>query len=103
MGELQGVNRETLRSSLDQLKQHLGEAAILLASVENEQVQLVSAVTRGCLPYFNAGQLLNHVALQVGGKGGGRPEMAQGGGPLIAALPVALASLPSWVANQVNK
>jgi alanyl-tRNA synthetase len=103
VGELQGVNRETLRSSLDQLKQHLGEAAILLASIENEQVQLVSAVTPACLSHFNAGQLLNHVALQIGGKGGGRPDMAQGGGPLVSALPAALASLSSWVAKQVNK
>ena len=95
------VDRDTLRKTLDQLRQELGSAAIILASVEEEKIQLVSGLSKDCLSHFNATQLLNQVAGQVGGKGGGRPDMAQGGGDNPAALPDALASVADWVKGQL--
>lgn len=100
--ELKGVDRETLRSTLDQLKQSLGSAAIVLGTVQQDQVQLVAAVTPDCLPYFDATALLNQVAHQVGGKGGGRPEMAQGGGTDPRALSGALASVAGWARAKLS-
>lgn len=95
------VDRDTLRSTLDQLKQQFDKAAIVLASVKDNHVVLVSGVSKNCLPYFNATELLNQVAHQVGGKGGGRADMAQGGGNQPQALPAALASVKPWVQNKM--
>ncbi len=99
--ELEGADRDTMRNILDSLKQQLPAVAIVLATVKDGDVQLVSGVSKDCLPFFNASQLLNQVAHQVGGKGGGRPEMAQGGGTNPQALKPALASVLEWVKNKV--
>ncbi len=100
--QLDGVDVDTLRNTLDQLKQELGRAAIVLGVVNEGKIQLVSAITKDCLTYFNATELLNQVAHQVGGKGGGRPEMAQGGGTEPSALPQALKSVADWVKSKIK-
>ncbi len=100
--ELPGVDSATLRNTLDQLKQSLTEAAIVLASVDQGKIRLVATVSPSCLAHFNAVELLNQVAHQVGGKGGGRPDLAQGGGTNTAALKQALASVADWVASKIS-
>ena len=96
------VDRETMRATLDQLKQHLGTSAIVLATVKDQEVQLVAGVSKSCLSYFNATELLNAVAEQVGGKGGGRPELAQGGGNAPQELKKALESVVGWVKQKLS-
>lgn len=99
--QLDDVDSQLLRNTLDQLKQSLGESAIVLASVTGDKIQLVASVSKSLLKQFNATELLNHVAKQVGGKGGGRPDLAQGGGTNIAALPAALDSVAAWVEKHI--
>jgi alanyl-tRNA synthetase len=94
---LDGVDAKSLRETLDQLKNKLKSGVIILAVVEGEKVSLIAGVTADLTAKLKAGELLNHVATQVGGKGGGRPDMAQGGGTNPAALPQALASVRKWV------
>ncbi len=101
--EIVAVDQETLRKTLDQLKKQLGAAAIVLATVKDDKVQLVTGVTKEFLPYFNASELLNQVAFQINGRGGGRPDLAQGGGENSPALTVALASVPAWVKSKFRK
>lgn len=100
--ELQDVDTPTLRNTLDQLKNQLGKAAIILAVVKNNKVQLVAGVSKNCLEFINATDLLNHVARQVGGRGGGRPEIAEGGGDAPQHLPDALASVADWVKQKIK-
>ncbi len=100
--ELGEVDRDTLRTTVDQLKQQLGKAAVVLASTVSGKVILVAGVTKNCLDYFNATELLNQVASKIGGKGGGRPDMAQGGGDNPENLTAALAELEDWVREQVT-
>ncbi|UCE30161.1 MAG: alanine--tRNA ligase, partial [Burkholderiales bacterium] len=95
---LDGVDPKALRETVDQLKNKLGSAAIVLAAVDGGRVSLVAGVTADATSWLKAGELVNHVARQVGGKGGGRPDMAMAGGSDPAALPAALASVPDWVA-----
>ena len=96
------ANRKTLRDTLDKLKDKLGGAcAIVLASVEGDKVQLGAAVGKDALGRLKAGELVNHVASQVGGKGGGKPDMAMAGGTNPAGLDAALASVQGWVAQQL--
>ncbi|WP_428622969.1 alanine--tRNA ligase [Sedimenticola sp.] len=95
--KLDGVDPKSLRDTLDQLKNKLGSAVILLAAVSGEKVSLVAGVTKDQIPTLKAGDLVKFVAEQVGGKGGGRPDMAQAGGSDPAALPGALASVEGWV------
>lgn len=99
--KLEGVDRDTLRGTLDQLMQQLGSAAIVLGVAEHDKIQLVSAVSKDCLAYFTAVELLNFVALQVGGKGGGRPDMAQGGGTDVEKLTPVLATVTDWVKKKI--
>ncbi|MGA1660188.1 MAG: alanine--tRNA ligase, partial [Burkholderiaceae bacterium] len=87
---IEGASSGDLRQLLDQLKSKLQSAAIVLASVEGEKVTIIAGVTPDLTAKIKAGDLVNHVASQVGGKGGGRPDMAQGGGTQPAALPGAL-------------
>jgi alanyl-tRNA synthetase len=94
---LDGVDAKSLRETLDQLKNKLKSGVIILAVVEGEKVSLIAGVTADLTVKLKAGELLSHVAAQVGGKGGGRPDMAQGGGTNPAALPEALASVRKWV------
>ena len=86
---------------LDKLRDKLKSAAIVLASVDGDKVQLAAAVTSDLTGKLKAGELVNHVAQQVGGKGGGKPDMAMAGGNQPGALPQALASVQDWVSQRV--
>jgi alanyl-tRNA synthetase len=97
---LDGADVKTLRETVDKLKDKLKHAAIVLASVEGGKVSLIAGVTPDASKKVKAGELVNFVAQQVGGKGGGRPDMAQAGGTDPANLPKALAAVPEWVAAQ---
>ncbi|TDJ31971.1 MAG: alanine--tRNA ligase [Gammaproteobacteria bacterium] len=95
--QLDAADAKTLRETLDHLKNKLKSAAIVLAGVEGGTVRLVAGVTDDHTDRIKAGELVNSVAEQVGGKGGGRPDMAQAGGNKPEALPEALAGVPDWV------
>ncbi|HTY02095.1 MAG TPA: alanine--tRNA ligase [Rhodocyclaceae bacterium] len=94
---MDGADVAALRDTLDKLKDKLKDAAIVLASVSDGKVSLIAGVSSGLTSRVKAGELVNMVAQQVGGKGGGRPDMAQAGGTDAAALPAALASVRGWV------
>ncbi len=98
---LEGADAKTLRDTLDQLKDKLKSAAIVLASSEAQRVSLIAGVTADLTGRVKAGELVNYVAGQVGGKGGGRADMAQAGGTDPAALPKALASVEAWVEQRL--
>jgi alanyl-tRNA synthetase len=98
---LEGADVKTLRDTMDQLKNKLKSSAIVLAASEGEKVSLIAGVTQDLIARVKAGDLVNFVALQVGGKGGGRPDMAQAGGTDTKALPKALASVQGWVAERL--
>ncbi|WP_027350029.1 alanine--tRNA ligase [Halotalea alkalilenta] len=99
---LEDVSSKDLRGLLDQLKNRLGSGVIVLATVEGEdKVGLIAGVTQDLTSRFKAGELVNHVAHQVGGKGGGRPDMAQAGGSRPNDLDAALASVPGWLEGQL--
>jgi alanyl-tRNA synthetase len=97
---LEGADAKTLRETMDKLKDKLKSAAIVLAAVEGGKVQLAAGVTADSVGRVKAGELVNFVAQQVGGKGGGKPDMAMAGGTDAAALPKALASVAGWVAER---
>jgi alanyl-tRNA synthetase len=96
--QLEGADATALRETLDKLKNALKSAAIVLASVEGTKVTLIAGVTADLTSRIKAGELVNHVAVQVGGKGGGRPDMAQAGGNDPSGLPAALASVRDFIA-----
>ncbi|MCG8394427.1 MAG: alanine--tRNA ligase [Pseudomonadales bacterium] len=98
--QVDGADGKTLRVTMDKLKDKLGSAVILLAATDGDKVALVAGVTKDLTDRFKAGDLLKHVASQVDGRGGGRPDMAQGGGNNPAALPAALDSVKDWVAGK---
>jgi len=97
---LDGADAQVLRETMDALKAKLKTAAIVLASVQGDKVSLIAGVTADTISKVKAGDLVNFVALQVGGKGGGKPEMAMAGGTNPAALPAALAGVQDWVASK---
>lgn len=97
---LEGADAKTLRETMDKLKDKLGAAAIVLAAVDGDKVQLAAGVTKAETARIKAGELVNFVASQVGGKGGGKPDMAMAGGTDAAALPAALAGVQAWVAER---
>jgi alanyl-tRNA synthetase len=97
---LEGADAKALRETLDKLKDKLKTAAIVLAAVEGGKVQLAAGVTADSIGRVKAGELVNFVAQQVGGKGGGKPDLAMAGGTDAAALPAALASVAAWVAQR---
>ena len=99
--QLDGADVKTLRETMDKLKDKLGSAAIVLAAVADGKVSLIAGVTADATAKVKAGELVNFVAQQVGGKGGGRPDMAQAGGTEPAKLPQALAGVSEWVAGKV--
>jgi alanyl-tRNA synthetase len=99
---LDGADAKTLRDTVDQLKNKLGTAALILAAVNDNKVNLVAGVTADSTSRIKAGDLVNFVARQVGGKGGGRPDLAQAGGNDPAALPAALSGVPDWVRQQLG-
>jgi alanyl-tRNA synthetase len=100
--QIDGATAATLRDTLDQCKNKLGTGVILLAAVEEEKIALVAGVTSDTTDRVKAGDVIKHFAAALGGKGGGRPDMAQGGGSDVAALPAVLALLPEWVASQLG-
>jgi alanyl-tRNA synthetase len=98
---LEGADAKVLRDTLDKLKDKLKTAAIVLAAVDGGKVQLAAGVTADCIGKVKAGELVNFVAQQVGGKGGGKPDMAMAGGTDPTHLPKALASVRDWIAERV--
>ena len=99
--KLDGADAKTLRETMDKLKDKLKSAAIVLGAVEGDKVTLIAGVTADLTAKVKAGELVNFVAQQVGGKGGGRPDMAQAGGTEPAKLPEALASVGDWVKARI--
>ncbi len=98
---LDGADLPTLRETMDKLKDKLKSAAIVLAAVHDGKVSLIAGVTKDATAQVKAGELVNFVAQQVGGKGGGRPDMAQAGGTEPAGLPQALDGVANWVRERV--
>ncbi|GEQ76379.1 alanine--tRNA ligase [Comamonas testosteroni] len=99
--KLEGADAKTLRDTMDKLKDKLGAAVIVLVAVDGDKVQLAAGVTKAETAKVKAGELVNFVAQQVGGKGGGKPDMAMAGGTDAAAVPAALASVQAWVAERL--
>ncbi|MBI6527511.1 alanine--tRNA ligase [Proteus vulgaris] len=99
--ELNGVEPKMLRTMVDDLKNQLGSAIIVLSTISDGKVSLIVGVTKDLTAKVKAGELISYVAQQIGGKGGGRPDMAQAGGTDIDALPVALASVDEWVESHL--
>ncbi len=99
--KLEGADAKTLRDTMDKLKDKLKTAAIVLAAVDGDKVQLAAGVTKDSVGKVKAGELVNFVAQQVGGKGGGKPDMAMAGGTDASGLAKALASVQGWVAERV--
>ncbi len=96
-----GFNAKTLRDTVDQLKNKLGTAVVVLASIEDGKASIVAGVSKDLVASVQAGDLVNMVAMQIGGKGGGRADMAMAGGSDLAALPGALASIKDWLAAKL--
>ena len=101
VAQLDGADAKTLRDTMDKLKDKIKTAIIVLAAVDGEKVNIAAGVTADSVGKVKAGELANFVAQQVGGKGGGKPDMAMAGGTNAAALPAALASVQAWVAERV--
>ena len=99
---LEGFDAKALRDALDRLKQQLGDAVVLLAGASDGKVALVAGVSGAAAGKVKAGELLSHVAGQINGKGGGRPDMAQGGGDDGPALIAALAGVEDWLRNKLS-
>jgi len=99
---LEGADAKSLRDTVDQLKNKLGAAAVILGAVTDGKVALVAGVTKAETKCVKAGELVNHVASQIGGRGGGRPDMAQAGGSQPENLEAALASVADWVKQQID-
>jgi len=99
---LAGADAKSLRESMDQLKNKLGSSVVALAAVEDGKVALVTGVSKDVTDRIRAGDLMRHLAPMIGGKGGGRPDMAQGGGTDPSGLDAALASVVPWVQEQLG-
>jgi alanyl-tRNA synthetase len=100
--KLDGVDPKSLKDMIDQLKNKLASAAIVLAVVDGDKVSLIAGVTKDQMGRIKAGDLVNFVAMKVGGKGGGRPDMAQAGGNDPSGLADALAQVPAWIQTQLG-
>jgi alanyl-tRNA synthetase len=99
---VEGADPKSLRDTLDQVKNKLGSGVILLSAVNDDKVALAAGVTKDLTDRVKAGDLMREFANRLGGKGGGRPDMAQGGGTDVAALPEVLKAVPEWVGSQVS-
>ena len=99
--QVDGADAGTLRDTLDQCKNKLGTAVVLLAAIDGDKIILVAGVTQDATDRIRAGDVIKEFAGRLGGKGGGRPDMAQGGGSDTAALPGALADVANWVGQQL--
>lgn len=102
VSQLDNVEAKMLRTLVDDLKNQLGSAIIVLATTADDKVSLIAGVTKDLTDRVKAGELIGNVARQVGGKGGGRPEMAQAGGTDVSALPAALDCVEAWVASKLR-
>lgn len=100
--KLNDVDPKSLRDMADQLKNKLGSCAIILAVVDGERVSLIAGVSKDKMGQIKAGELVNFVATQVGGKGGGKPDLAQAGGNDPSGLAAALAKVPAWIQAQLG-
>ena len=100
VAKLDGVDAKALRETMDQLKQKLKSGVIVLAVVEGDKVQIAAGVTADLIGKYKAGEVVNHVAQQVGGKGGGKPDMAMAGGTNPAGLAAALDSVAAYMASK---
>ena len=98
---LEGFDAKALRDAMDRLKQQLGDAVIVLAGTQDGKAALVAGVNGSATGKVKAGELLSHIASQIGGKGGGRPDLAQGGGEDGPALASALAAVVDWVTPRI--
>jgi alanyl-tRNA synthetase len=101
VAKLEGADAKTLRDTMDKLKDKIKTAVIVLTAVDGDKVQIAAGVTADTVGKVKAGELASFVAAQVGGKGGGKPDMAMAGGTNPAALPAALASVQAWVAERI--
>jgi alanyl-tRNA synthetase len=101
VAQLETGDAKTLRDTVDKLKDKLKTAVILLTAVDGEKVQIAAGVTADTVGKVKAGELASFVAGQVGGKGGGKPDMAMAGGTDAKALPQALASVQAWVTERL--
>ncbi|MGF1763090.1 alanine--tRNA ligase [Aliivibrio kagoshimensis] len=101
ISQLNGAENKALRGMVDELKNQLGSAIILLGNVNDDKVGLIAGVTKDLVGKVKAGELVNMVAQQVGGKGGGRPDMAQAGGTDANALPAALSTVEAWLTERL--
>ncbi|MEC6908785.1 alanine--tRNA ligase [Photobacterium piscicola] len=101
IAKLDGADNKALRGMVDELKNQLGSGVVLLGNISEGKVGLIAGVTKDLIGKVKAGELVNLVALQVGGKGGGRPDMAQAGGTDAAALPAALETVAPWLADKL--
>ena len=101
VAQLDGVDSKTLRGSVDELKNKLGSGIVMLAVADGGKISLIAGVTKDLIGKVKAGELVNMVAQQVGGKGGGRPDMAMAGGSDVAALSAALDSVSPWLTSKL--
>jgi alanyl-tRNA synthetase len=99
---IEGADARSLREIADRMKSRLGSGVVMLAAEDDGKALLVAGVTKDLTDRIKAGDLLQHVAAQIGGKGGGRPDLAQGGGTDVAGLNAALDSVPGWLANRLG-
>ncbi len=100
--QFEGVDRKGLLRTMDQLKNKLGSAVVFLASIDDKGIALVAGVTKDLTATVKAGDLIKEMSAKLGGKGGGRPDSAQGGGQDVSALPDVLASIPEWVESKLS-
>jgi alanyl-tRNA synthetase len=101
VAKLGGLDVKSLRETLDQIKNKMHSGVMVLATVQDDKVQIVAGVTQDLTSRVKAGDLVNHIAMQVGGKGGGKPDMAMAGGNQPQLLPQALASVEHWLKERL--
>jgi alanyl-tRNA synthetase len=99
---VEGFNPKTLRDTADQLKNKLGSSVVVLITASEGKVSIVAGVSKDLIGKVKAGELANMIAMQVGGKGGGRPDMAMAGGSDVAAIPGAAASIKPWLTEKLQ-
>ena len=99
---VEGADPKSLRATMDQLKNKLGSSVILLAAVDGDKIALTAGVSKDLTDQLKAGDLMREFATRLGGKGGGRSDMAQGGGTDVAALPAVLKDVPEWVQQRLQ-
>ncbi|MDF5198266.1 DHHA1 domain-containing protein, partial [Vibrio parahaemolyticus] len=98
---LEGADSKNLRTMVDDIKNQMGSGVVLLANVTGDKVGLIAGVTKDLTGKVKAGDLVKMIAEQVGGKGGGRPDMAQAGGTDVAALPEAIKTVQPWLEERL--